>query len=229
MDRNLLFISKYPDIIQEFLDAMQDKDVEIDTAKNGIDAAALLKKKEYQVVISGLVLDGYNGEQIFTYVNKTYPNTVCIIYTTTISPAQFQFFMNKRDIFRIFLRPVNFRMEFFQALEEAYEYYEIRVRNSEEEEEVRRKLAQYRTSMAELKRKIEIQKKAKERISFSMKRMMAFSLKEYAGRLTLEGRKQLLQLESDVVELCCRQGGNLSENLEKAELAAKRIGDIAGA
>lgn len=229
MDRNLLFISKYPDIIQEFLDAMQDKDVEIDTAKNGIDAAALLKKKEYQVVISGLVLDGYNGEQIFTYVNKTYPNTVCIIYTTTISPAQFQFFMNKRDIFRIFLRPVNFRMEFFQALEEAYEYYEIRVRNSEEEEEVRRKLAQYRTSMAELKRKIEIQKKAKERISFSMKRMMAFSLKEYAGRLTPEGRKQLLQLESDVVELCCRQGGNLSENLEKAELAAKRIGDIAGA
>lgn len=227
MRRSLLFISKYPDIIREFLDAMRDKEIEIDTALNGIDAAALLKKKEYQIVVSGLVLDGYNGEQIITYINKTYPNTICIIYTTTISAAQFQFFTNKRDVFRIFLRPVNFRMEFFQALEEAFEYYEIRVRTSEKEEEMRQKFQKYRSSVVELERKLEHQKNAKKRIDGYMKRLAGDSLKEYAGRLAPEGRNQLLKLETEVIDLCCMLDGNLAGNLEKAETAVRRIGELA--
>ena len=109
MEKRLLFISKYKDIIQEFLDAMKDKDIEIETADNGLDAAALLKKNEYQIVVTGLTMDGYNGEQLISYINRAHPNTVCIIYTTTISAAQLHFFINKRDVFRVFLRPVNFR------------------------------------------------------------------------------------------------------------------------
>ena len=79
---NLLFISKYPQIIHEFTDAMKDRDIEIETAINGIEAAAKIKKKNYDIVITGLSLEGYNGEQIITYLNKTAPSTVCIIYTT---------------------------------------------------------------------------------------------------------------------------------------------------
>ena len=33
---NLLFISKYPQIIHEFTDAMKDRDIEIETAINGV-------------------------------------------------------------------------------------------------------------------------------------------------------------------------------------------------
>ena len=40
---NLLFISKYPQIIHEFTDAMKDRDIEIETAINGIEAAAKIK------------------------------------------------------------------------------------------------------------------------------------------------------------------------------------------
>ena len=106
---NLLFISKYPEIIHEFTDAMKDRDIEIETAINGIEAAAKIKKKNYDIVITGLSLEGYNGEQIITYLNKTAPSTVCIIYTTTISSAQLHFFINARNVFRVFLRPVDFR------------------------------------------------------------------------------------------------------------------------
>ena len=59
---NLLFISKYPQIIHEFTDAMKDRDIEIETAINGIEAAAKIKKKNYDIVITGLSLEGYNGE-----------------------------------------------------------------------------------------------------------------------------------------------------------------------
>ena len=42
---NLLFISKYPQIIHEFTDAMKDRDIEIETAINGIEAAARSRKR----------------------------------------------------------------------------------------------------------------------------------------------------------------------------------------
>lgn len=125
---NLLFISKYPEIIHEFTDAMKDRDIEIETAINGIEAAAKIKKKNYDIVITGLSLEGYNGEQIITYLNKTAPSTVCIIYTTTISSAQLHFFINERNVFRVFLRPVDFRGVFWEALEEAYEYHAVQVK-----------------------------------------------------------------------------------------------------
>lgn len=226
MSRNLLFISKYPEIIQEFLEAMKDKDVEIDTAQNGIEAAAMLKKKKYQVLVTGISLDGYNGEQIITYMNKTFPNTICIIYTTTISTAQLQFFMNKRDVFRIFLRPVNFRMEFFQALEEAFEYHDIRVRESEEENERREKLERYRKGTAEMERKLNAQKKERDDMARYMKKLMSFSMEEYAGKLTAGSRKKLKNLECEVVDMCCGQEGELKANLPKAEIAVQRIYEL---
>ena len=37
---NLLFISKYPEIIHEFTDAMKDRDIEIETTETAFAAAA---------------------------------------------------------------------------------------------------------------------------------------------------------------------------------------------
>lgn len=226
MSRNLLFISKYPDVIKEFLEAMKDKDIEIDTASNGMEAAALLKEKEYQVLVTGISLDGYNGEQIITYMNKTFPDTICIIYTTTISTAQLKFYMNKCDVFRIFLRPVNFRMEFLQALEEAFEYHEIRVRDKEEENERKEQLKRYRKEMERMERKLSAQKKERDDMAHYMKKLMAYSMEEYAGRLTAEGKRKLKELEFEVVDMCCGQKGELRANLPKAELAVQKIHEL---
>lgn len=226
MNGKLLFVSRYPEIIKEFLDAMKEKEFEIDTAQTGVEAALLLKKKEYQIVVTGLSLDGYNGEQLITYINKNIPNTVCIIYTTTISIAQLQFFMNKRDVFRIFLRPVNFRMEFFQALEEAFEYYEVKIKNQEEDEERKAELEHYQTDMEIMQERLEAQKKERNEMAFYMKRLMAFSMKEYALRLTAEGKRKLRDLEFEVVDMCCGQEGQIQANLPKAEMAVQRIHEM---
>lgn len=226
MNRRLLFISKYPEIVKEFLDAMGGKELEIDTAANGIDAAAKLKKKEYQVVVTGLSLDGYNGEQLITYLNKNYPNTVCIIYTTAISPAQLHFFINERNVFRVFLRPVNFHKEFFQALEEAFEYSEIRVKEKEEESERRADLEEKKKKMAELERKLRLQKTAQTGIAHYAKELMARSLGEYAGKLDAEQVSELKQLEWETVDICCTQDGNMMEQLARAEMAARKVSEF---
>lgn len=226
MGRNILFINKFPEIVQEFLDAMRDKEVTIDTAQNGIDAAALLKKKEYEVVVTGLSMTGYNGEQIVTYLNKNCPNTVCIIYTTIISMAQLQFFMNKRDVFRVFLRPINFRQEFFEALEEAFEYHMIRVRETEEANERMAELERYRRETAELERKLNDQRAERDDMAKYMKNLMDYSMKEYTGRLAPDGKQKLRALEGEVVDMCCGQDGELRANLPKAEKAVERIHEL---
>lgn len=223
MEKRLLFISKYKDIIQEFLDAMKDKDIEIETADNGLDAAALLKKNEYQIVVTGLTMDGYNGEQLISYINRAHPNTVCIIYTTTISAAQLHFFINKRDVFRVFLRPVNFRAEFFEALEEAFEYYAVKVKNSEENVERKEKMKEYKNGILAIQQKIENQDNAKISMNHYMKRLVNYTLKEYGGELPQENWDRLEGYEKGIIELCC--SGETS--LVKAEKAVLRLNEIA--
>lgn len=223
MGRNLLFISKYPEIVKEFLEAMEGKQIEIDTASNGIEAAAKIKKREYQVIVTGLSLDGYNGEQIITYLNKSFPDTVCIIYTTTISPAQLHFFINERKVFRVFLRPVDFAGDFFLALEEAYEHYDICVKNKEEEREKKEEYKQKKSEMEMLARKLDAQRRLQEIMNRYMKRLLYFTLQEYAGAMDDKRRDQLRQLEWEIVDLFCEQSKDSSSNrlIEAEEIMGK--------
>ena len=135
MKRNLLFISRYPEIIDEFQGILEEKQIETEIAQNGTDAMELLKQKEYQILVTDLNLDGYNGDKILSYVNQKFPDTIFMLYTNSISAVQLGFYLNKRDVFRVFLRPVNFRQEFMQALEEAYELYDLKKHDRDSRQE----------------------------------------------------------------------------------------------
>lgn len=223
MDRKLLFISKYPDIIQEFLIAMDGKEIAIDVASNGIEAVTMLKKSEYQVVVTGISLDGYNGEQIITYLNKNFPNTVCIIYTTSISPTQLHFFINERNVFRVFLRPVDFHQKFFAALEDAFEYYDVRVANQEEEASRGEEIEKKAQECVEIREKLARQKQTKAYANRYMKRMTQLSLQAYAEKFTMEQKEILQAGEWKVIDLCFGAEGPNAERLEAAEDLARKV------
>lgn len=223
MSKKLLFISKYPDIIQEFLVAMDEKGVEIDVATNGIEAASLIKKNTYQVVVTGLSLDGYNGEQIITYLNKNFPNTVCIIYTTTISPAQLHFFINERSVFRVFLRPVDFNKEFYTALEEAFEYYDVRVANEQDDTTRGLEVEQKEKEIVNIQQKITRQNQMQNAASTYLKRLMAFSLQEYGKQLNAEKREKIKIYEWKTIDLCCGADELKVENIEIAEKKVREL------
>ena len=65
--------------------------------------------------------------------------------------------MNKRDVFRVFLRPVNFRQEFMQALEEAYELYDLKKHDRDSRQERLKQLEDNRKAIAEIEKIIENQ------------------------------------------------------------------------
>lgn len=227
MEKNLLFICKHPENEHEFLEAMKGKDVEIDTASNGLEATACVKKKEYQVVVTGLTMEGYNGEQIISYLNKHHPNTVCIIFTTTISTAQLYFLINQRDVFRIFLRPVDYQKDFLPALDEAYEYYEVRAAELREQETELKESELLEQECGELVQRNKHRNELHENMDRYMKRLLGNVTSRYGASLSEEARKRLRNVEREIVHLCC-EAEDESENLAKAENALKNIQQLAG-
>lgn len=209
---NLLFISKYPQIIHEFTDAMKDRDIEIETAINGIEAAAKIKKKNYDIVITGLSLEGYNGEQIITYLNKTAPSTVCIIYTTTISSAQLHFFINERNVFRVFLRPVDFRGAFWEALEEAYEYHAVQVKNEEDTGARRQEQEKQEREIEIMDQRMRSQRQARE----TTNRLYEAGWQDLRSKntrraaLSAEARGHLERIEARTIDFCSDAGRTCS-------------------
>ncbi len=222
--KSLLFISKYPQIIQEFLDAMEGQEFEVDTALNGIEAAKKFKKKHYNVVVTGVSLEGYNGEQIITYLNKNAPSTVCIIYTTAISPAQLHFFINERNVFRVFLRPVDFKGEFFAALSEAFEYHAVQVKNEQEEKEKQEIQENQRKEIQAIEHRMRMQQLAGDGLNRYMRRLLRLTLKEYAAaRLSEEELRTLLGEEEQAVECSCMKGEQTKEGLAQAENLLEQV------
>ncbi len=289
MSKRLLFINKYPDIIQEFLAAMEGRDVKIDVAANGIQAASCLKKHVYQVAVTGLSLDGYNGEQIITWLNKNFPvkidvaangiqaasclkkhvyqvavtglsldgyngeqiitwlnknfpDTLCIIYTTTISPAQLSFFFNERKVFRVFLRPVDFKREFFEALEDAFEEYEVqkaekeekllhkdRVRQREQKAEKEEKLLhkdrvrQRENEILGIQQELAMRQKMWPYAGGYVERLTASLLEEYADSMSAEQKAQIREQEREVIRLCFGAMGTRTEDFGRARELAEKI------
>ena len=205
MDRNLLFIGKYPEIREELHDVLEEKMIETDIVDNGTDAMELMKKKEYQVVITGLVLDGFNGDQILSYIYTNHPNTICMIYTHAISAVQLEFYLNKRNVFRVFLRPVNFRQEFMQALEEAYEFSDLKKHDRETRQQRLDILEENRRAIIEMEKLLEHQNKGWKDFQKFSELLLNFTAERYGADLSQEQRIQYLSKEKILLSQICEK------------------------
>ena len=198
MKRNLLFISRYPEIIDEFQGILEEKQIETEIAQNGTDAMELLKQKEYQILVTDLNLDGYNGDKILSYVNK-------------------------RDVFRVFLRPVNFRQEFMQALEEAYEFYDLKKRDRDSRQERLKQLEGNRKAIAEIEKIIENQNESWKDFEVFAERLLGFTMERYGRNLNTEQRRQYFAKEKKLLRAMCENPDthNIARAQNEAEVLMK--------
>lgn len=217
MERKLLFINHRPEVVKEFTFAMEHQEFMIETASNGYDAAVLLKKQEYPVVILGMVLDGYNGEQILTYLNKHCPRTVCIVYTTVLTPGQLKFLVNERKVFRIFLRPINYYREFPQAIEEAFLEYGLQEKQVEEKLELQKAYCQKREELFDLAETIKRQRRGFGKSKKFLNFLLEQSLIEKKEILSSKEYQELFQAEIDLVSQYERFRGKRFRNLITVE------------
>lgn len=125
MEDRVLFISSHADVIEEFTSAYQSEEFQVEVAHSGVEGVRKIAAAKYKVVVTNLRLPDIDGIKIVQYLNKTSPNTVCIVYTTKLHTGQTAFLINKMHVFKIFLRPVDYKGEMLDAIMQAFEKYDV--------------------------------------------------------------------------------------------------------
>ena len=92
--------------------------------------------------------------------------------------------------FRVFLRPVNFRQEFMQALEEAYEFYDLKKRDRDSRQERLKQLEGNRKAIAEIEKIIENQNESWKDFEVFAERLLGFTMERYGRNLNTEQHRQ---------------------------------------
>ena len=139
-----------------------------------------------------------------------------MLYTNSISAVQLGFYLNKRDVFRVFLRPVNFRQEFMQALEEAYEFYDLKKRDRDSRQERLKQLEGNRKAIAEIEKIIENQNESWKDFEVFAERLLGFTMERYGRNLNTEQRRQYFAKEKKLLRAMC-------ENPDTHNIAGHRM------
>ena len=81
MVHNILIVDDEVNSLKVLSAALQKNRTDVDTARSGEEAIALIKKKKYDVVISDFKMGGMSGEQLLKKTKTLYPDLAFILLT----------------------------------------------------------------------------------------------------------------------------------------------------
>ncbi|MBQ7077158.1 MAG: response regulator [Lachnospiraceae bacterium] len=220
MEDTLLLISSHEDVIAEFLEAYKGESFKIEVARNGVEAVRMIAAKTYKVVITNMLLKDIDGSKIVAFLKKTSPRTVCIVYTTKLSIGQVAFLINKAHVFKIFLRPADYKGEMLDAIEEGFTRFGVFEADKEDLETSIKREEEERIRLVELK-------------SNTMNRMEAVNLVRNFAEVILDttaaintalnetDRMKLLHLEKKVMITSLQESEKNIDSLMALEVIIK--------
>lgn len=196
MENNLLFINQNKDIVQEFLAAMEGKEgsLEIDTADNGLDAALLLNKKVYKVVVTGLNLPTFDGTKIVEYLNQNYPHTVCIVYTWRLEQVHLKLLINERKVFRIFQRPTDYE-EMYEAIIDGIVKFDKKEIIALEKRDLGQRLKEASLQATEIKRALQDHPGEKSKLAKFLRSLLNVYVRDIGSDMSAKEKRKLVQYE----------------------------------
>ncbi|MCR5374981.1 MAG: response regulator [Lachnospiraceae bacterium] len=220
MEDRVLFISSHPDVIEEFTSAYASEDFQVEVAHSGVEGVRKIAAATYKVVVTNLRLPDIDGIKIVQYLNKTLPNTVCIVYTTKLNTGQAAFLINKMHVFKVFLRPADYSGEMLDAIQQAFEKYNVveadegdvkEAVDYEEEQRVR-----YRELVAAIIDKNDAQSLIKSCAEAIFEATTSFNTK-----LTEGERLKLLALENKIISKALKESEKTIPDLMSLEVVLR--------
>lgn len=219
MKNNLLFVNHNREIIREFLEAMREYPIEIDTADHAAEIAAVLKKKKYKLVITGMNMPGFDGSKLIACLNQYFPKTVCMVYTRRLELAHLKLLVNERRVFRIFQKPADFAGEVYNAVVEAFEYYDMQESKHQEKQILEQKLRSVRENLKELEQAAVSREEEKQEIAVFLQTLLKTYAKNIKIALNREERHLLFLYEAKLLNQILME----SYNRKSLEALKKQI------
>jgi Response regulator containing CheY-like receiver, AAA-type ATPase, and DNA-binding domains len=199
MENNLLFVNQNHDIIRQFVGVMREYDFAIDTADNGRDAVAFLKRRQYKVMITGMDLTQVDGSKLIAYLNKFYPQTVCIVYTRRLELAHLKLLVNERRVFRIFENTADFGGEIYTAIMYAFEHYDMQHKETQKRLILEQKLKNGQESLKALKKAALEDKSEREETAVFLHTLFRVYAQNIRILLPRRERQLLFAYEADLI------------------------------
>lgn len=213
MENNLLFVNQNHDIIRQFLAVMREYHFAIDTADNGQDAVAFLKRRKYKVMVTGMDLTKIDGSKLIAYLNKFYPQTVCIVYTRRLELAHLKLLVNERRVFRIFQNTADFGGEIYSAIMAAFEHYDIQQKDLQKRQILEQKLKNGQKSLRALKLAVMDDKSEQEEMAVFLHALFRVYARNIKVLLPRRERQLLFAYETELISRLL-DGSARSENLQ---------------
>lgn len=199
MDNRLLVINENPKILEEILRAYHNEEFQVDIARSGAEGYRKLQEEKYNVVMIGMTLRDINGEKLLNYIKKEKPDIICIVYTSIISPSQILFLVNKMHVFRIFLEPGDYRGAMLEAINEAFENYDLKVMMQEINQNALAEIEEHQNDYNEIRESTVEQEEAELVVRRMAKAIFTTFLQSYSD-LSLQERDELERLQEQMVE-----------------------------
>lgn len=214
MENNLLFVNQNHDIIRQFLDVMREYNFAIDTADNGRDAIAFLRRRKYKVMITGMDLSPIDGSKLIAFLNQYFPRTVCIVYTRRLELAHLKLLVNERKVFRIFQNTADFGGEIYSAIMSAFEHYDFGQEEVQKRQILEQKLKNGYKSLEALRQAAREEQSEREEIAVFLNTLFRVYVKNVKIKLSREDRKLLFAYEMQLVS-SLMDGSAQAGDLEK--------------
>lgn len=201
MEDNPLFANNRKEFIQEFLAAMEGMDCnfQIDTASSGLEAAKLLKKKRYKVVVTGMNLSTFGGAKLIAYLNQYSPYTTCIVYTRRMEPAYLKLLVNELKVFRIFQKPADYE-KLYAAIQEGFGLYESEASASQKKDGLDQAIRCASLKIAELEQVSRERPQEKEAFLCFMQGLLKAFQADINTELAEGEKTRLLRFEGEILQ-----------------------------
>lgn len=199
MENNLLFVNQNHDIIRQFMAVMREYDFKIDTADNGRDAIAFLKRRKYKVMITGMDLSHIDGSKLIAYLNKYFPRTVCIVYTRRLELAHLKLLVNERRVFRIFQNTADFGGEIYSAIMDAFDNYDMQQKELQKMQILEQKLKNGQKSLKELRLAALEDKSEREEVAVFLHTLFRVYVRNVKITLPRKERQMLFAYETELI------------------------------
>lgn len=124
---NILFVDDEIGILKMIKRSFFNKPYEIYFAENGKEALAIMRNYNIKVIVTDLQMPEMNGIDLVEVLEKTNPLVVKIVLTGNHQVSNILATVNRANIFKYIVKPIDFEHDLYPSLEEACKVYDMNV------------------------------------------------------------------------------------------------------
>lgn len=149
----VLFVDDEENILNALRRGLIDADYECFFVGNGVEALEIIKNNVISVIVTDMRMPKMDGLTLLKEVKAISPDTVKIVLSGYTQLQQMLATINQVDIFKFITKPWNMDEEFRIVIDQALDYYNLRMENKRTKKLLEKRNAAYKNMIKTIENK----------------------------------------------------------------------------